>query len=203
MSATGNVFTYLEPDDSERREAAIENLYLNGKRLDVNVAAAIVDIPFERDIGSASTVSLQVMDPDGALLASGLFSAAVDIELPLPSLVARQDPKALPLPSGEVVGYRLQRIRVGDPLLTLEFRERLVAELQQHTSPLKVDRAHATRAEFIRMMVREVKTDTIQFWSPELHVKQPIATVRQLPTRGRRRTAGPPGSVGHAEGQGP
>jgi hypothetical protein len=181
MAVAGSVFPFLEPDDAERRAAAIEALTLDGRRFDANVSDAIQDIPFERDITGASTVSLVLIDPDGDLLDSGLFSAAVDIELPLPGFATRSA-QGLPLPRGEVVGYRLSRISGGMPILTLEFRERIVAYLMTHDSPIKANRANITRAEFIRRMVREVKAERIRFWSPELHVQQPIGKRRELST---------------------
>lgn len=192
MTAVGSVFPFLEPDDAQRRAAAIEALTLDGRRLDAKVADAIQDIPFERSIEGASTVTLKLVDPDGDLLDSGLFSAAVDLELPLPGLGARAA-AGLPLARGEVVGYRLGRIGPGSPILSLEFRERIVVLLTRHITPLKASRADMTRAEFIRMMVREVKAERIRFWSPELHVRQPIGKRRELTPKRTKRNRREPG----------
>jgi hypothetical protein len=192
MTVAGSVFPFLEADDAERRAAAIEALTLDGKRFDAKVADAIQDIPFERDISGQSTVSLLLIDPEGDLLDSGLFSASVDIELPLPGLSAASG-RGLPLPRGEMVGYRLSRITGGLPLLTLEFRERIIAYLMQHDSVIKANRANTTRAEFIRRMVREVKAEQIRFWSPELHTTQPIGKRRQLATPKQKKQTRQPG----------
>jgi hypothetical protein len=85
VSSSGRASLRLPHAGRERRRAAaIAALTLDGKTLTANVANAIQDIPYERSIEGASTVNLMLIDPDGDLLDSGLFSAAVDIELPAP-----------------------------------------------------------------------------------------------------------------------
>jgi hypothetical protein len=72
-------------------------------------------------------VSLVLIDPDGDLLDSGLFSAAVDIELPLPSLVATGPEGAAACRPARSSATGCSASVSAMPLLTLEFRERLVA----------------------------------------------------------------------------
>jgi hypothetical protein len=50
-----------------------------------------------------------------------------------------------------------------------------------------------TRAEFVRTLVRSVTRRPIQFWAPELRARQPIASVRDAPTKTRKRDDREPG----------
>jgi len=59
---------------------------------------------------------------------------------------------------------------------TLE--DRNVAYLRRHDKPRKVARDKATRAEFVRSLVREVKAP-IAFKCPELHERQRIGVVKK------------------------
>jgi hypothetical protein len=186
------VFPFLPEPESQRRELAIESLVLNGQTLDAHASAAIKDIPYERSIEGASTVQLVLVDPDGDLLDSGLFSAAVDIELPSPSAIVPAG-GGLPIGSDDPLGFRLVRIRTSGATLTLEFEDREVALLRAHKSLRHASRADVTRAEFIRSMVREVKVKTIRFWSPELHQSQPISSVRDIVTKKTKQDRRAPG----------
>jgi hypothetical protein len=172
------VFDFLAPDESARRAAAIAALTLDGKTLTANVANAIQDIPYERSIEGASTVNLMLIDPDGDLLDSGLFSASVDIELPAPSWVIPPG-QDLPVPSGDSLGFRLVSIKSPAAVLNLQFEDREVASARAHKEIRHASRADVTRAEFIRSLVRVIRSpQPIRFWSPELRIVQPIQSVR-------------------------
>jgi hypothetical protein len=186
------VFPFQSEAESRRRELAIEAMTLNGEALDARVSMAIKDIPYERTIEGASTVQLLLVDPDGELLDSGLFSAAVDIELPGPSAIT-PDGGGLPIGSDDALGFRLVRIKSPAAILTLEFEDREVALLRAHRSLRQASRADVTRAEFIRSLVREVKVKTIRFWSPELHRTQPISSVRDIPAKRTKQDRREPG----------
>jgi hypothetical protein len=177
MSAAGSVFPWLEGDVSETRALALDELTLDGKKLDANVSDALQDIPFERTIEGASTVQLVLIDPYGDVLDSGLFSAAVDVDLPTPN--------------GRILSYRLVNVKHVPPLTTITFEDLEVARLRGHKRPRQASRSDVTRAEFIRMLVREAPG--IRFWSPELHVKQPIGKRRDLPTKVTKKTRRDPG----------
>jgi hypothetical protein len=174
------VFDFLAPDESARRAAAIAALTLDGKTLTANVANAIQDIPYERSIEGASTVNLMLIDPDGDLLDSGLFSASVDIELPAPSWVIPPG-QDLPVPSGDSLGFRLVSIKSPAAVLNLQFEDREVASARAHKEIRHASRADVTRAEFIRSLVRVIRSpQPIRFWSPELRIVQPIQSVRDV-----------------------
>jgi hypothetical protein len=185
------VFDFLSDEESARRAEAVASLTLDGSPMSAKVGQAIKDITYERTIEAASTVTLALIDPDGDLLDSGLFSSAVDLELPAPRNAVPPD-TALPVPAA-TLGYRLVRIKTTTAILSLDFEDREVARLRGHRTLLKASRADMTRAEFIRMMVREVKGPSIRFWSPELHVTQPIKTIKDKPkpvTKRARRDMG-------------
>lgn len=62
---------------------------------------------------------------------------------------------------------------------TLEFEHRVAAFMRAHNRPRKVSRARMTRAEFILMLIREIKAERIIFRCPQLHKKQPIAAANK------------------------
>jgi murein DD-endopeptidase MepM/ murein hydrolase activator NlpD len=161
-----SVFPWLDPDVSATRALVMDTLTLDGAKLDTDVATAIQDIPFIRTITGASSVKLMLIDPHGDLLDSGLFNAAVDVELPAPN--------------GRILGYRMVAFTYSAPVLTVEFEDVEVSRLRGHKRPRQASRSDVTRAEFIRMLVREAPG--IRFWSPELHKRQPIGSTRnQVP----------------------
>src|SRR3954462_2872561 len=114
------VFDFLPSDESVRRAAAIASLTLDGRKLDAKVSGAIKDIPYERNIEGASTVTLERVDPDVDLLDSGLFPAAVDLQLPAPSAII---PKGsdLPVAGAAPLGFRLVSIKTMSAILSLDF----------------------------------------------------------------------------------
>src|SRR5678816_1079654 len=115
MTDATSVFPWPEPDTSATRAMVMETLTLDGARLDTDVSTAIQDIPFIRTILGASRVTLALIDPYGDLLDSGLFSAAVDVELPAPN--------------GRILGYRMVGFTYSAPILKVEFEDLEVARL--------------------------------------------------------------------------
>jgi hypothetical protein len=172
-----SVFPWLDPDVSATRALALETLTLDGAKLDTNVASAIQDIPFIRTITGASRVSLLLIDPYGDLLDSGLFSAAVDVEIPAPN--------------GRILAYRMVGFTYNAPILRVEFEDLEVARLRGHKRPRQASRSDVTRAEFIRMLVREAPG--IRFWSPELHKRQPIASSKDITPKATKQDRRDPG----------
>jgi hypothetical protein len=98
------VFDFLSDDDSRRRAAAVASLTLDGSPMSARVGQAIKDITYERTIEAASTVTLALIDPDGDLLDSGLFSSAVDLELPAPRNAVRPTRRSLSTPRRSATG---------------------------------------------------------------------------------------------------
>jgi hypothetical protein len=172
-----SVFPWLDPDVSATRALVMDTLTLDGAKLDTDVATAIQDIPFIRTITGASSVKLVLIDPYGDLLDSGLFSAAVDVELPAPN--------------GRILGFRMVAFTTSPPLLTVEFEDLEVNRMKGHKTPRQASRAEVTRAEFVRMLVRAVPG--VRFWSPEVHKRQPIASSKDVTPKATKQSRRDPG----------
>jgi hypothetical protein len=138
----------------------LSDLTFEDKPLIAHVGAAVADADLERTIEGASTIKLTIHDPNYELLEHPLLQGQFDVQV-------------------DDLWFRF--VRVDKKLRTLEltFEDREVARLRLDTGPRKAFRDKMTRAEFIRMLVREDKKPApIPFYCPELHVKQPIATAQ-------------------------
>lgn len=135
--------------------AKIDDLKLRGTSWRVGVTDAVVTATLERTIDGASAVILGVNDPRGKLRKSKLLEERFDIEL-----------------SG--LGFRFVACSKTGDTLNLTFEDREIARLRQHKGAAKAYRDKVTRAEFVLMLLREVKHPRIPAWIPELHQEQPI-----------------------------
>jgi hypothetical protein len=138
---------------------------------DIDVASRVLDARIIDSMSSTPIFRLTVHDPDLRLL----NSKSLYYEDKKGDRQVR--PIDVELENGVV--YRLIRVR-SDPAgngrgmdLKLEFEHRVIAWMRQHNRPRKVSRAKMTQAEFILMLVREIKADRLIFDCPELHMKQP------------------------------
>src|SRR4051794_39181115 len=132
---------------------AIGTRYFIDARLDGSIQDGTIDSTTK----GAPTLTLSVLDPDGELLGSDLFSRRIDLVL-------------------DNVPFRLVQVsRQEDDLLSLEFEHRLCSWLREHQTPRKASRGTKTRAEFAYSLVLEVKKEHVVFVSPDAHKKQPRA----------------------------
>lgn len=126
------------------------------KRQQLQVQSWITDASSERTVEGASTVSITLSDPNQDILNSGILTKRTDIHV-------------------DGLYFRLAHVeKQGDSLIT-RFEDREVALLREHTGFRKANRDSMTRAEFVHSMVKEVKAEKIRFFSPQEHVRQPIA----------------------------
>jgi hypothetical protein len=181
----------VDQGDSEAaRRLALDRLRIEGREVHAQIGDALIDAPWERSIDGASTLTLNLIDPAGDLLDSGLFHTEhakgrrrvkpVEVEIEV------EDPD-------RPLGFTLVSVQTSPNHLGLVFEDREVYLLRQHTRPRKASRAKVTRAEFVQMLVREVKVERIRFWCPELHKRQPIRKRRDLEpkaTKNERRRNG-------------
>lgn len=137
----------------------------------VRIEDNILDARVERTLTGASTLTIDLHDPDWVLLNSGIFD--INEEGDLDPVDVRLD-KFL---------FRLVKVNPSGDVLALTFEAQVVALLRRHDSPRSVSRADKTRAEFLEMLVREVKATRIVFHSPEKHKKQPIAKAPKAKTK--------------------
>jgi len=150
-----------QAQDDEVSDVSIERLVLDvqtrGKHgLSTGIGDLITDGKVEQTMAGASQVELTVHDKGYEALNSGVFKTRVLINL-------------------DGVPFRLVEVSLIDvETLKLVFEHSLIAEMREHSKPLKVSRSNKTRAEFILQMLRELK-QRYTFICPELHRKQPVA----------------------------
>lgn len=116
----------------------------------------IVDAGAERTVEGASTITLTLSDPNQDIINSGMLTNKTDILV-------------------DGLYFRLAHVaKTGDDIV-LTFEDREVAIMRTYRGFRKANRASMTRAEFVHSMIREVTQEHIRFFSPQEHVRQPIA----------------------------
>jgi cell wall-associated NlpC family hydrolase len=130
-------------------------IFIHGKA-SLHLENFITDASCERTIEGASTVTVTVNDPNNEIANSGMLTNKSDINV-------------------DGLYFRLAHVEKQGDALTLTFEDREVALLRRNKSFMKANRATTTRAEFVHSMVRQVKEERIRFFSPQEHVRQPIA----------------------------
>lgn len=146
--------------DDLSADISLSSLQLNGTTIGADVIDRVTAADLERSMDEASSLTITLRDTDRAILNSGLLSQ--------------------PILDAEIDGlfFRLVKVGKSDDDLSLVFEDREVAILRTKTGHKKVSRAKHTRAEFARLLVREVKNPVIRFFSNELHKVQPISSGR-------------------------
>lgn len=139
----------------------IDDLMLRGVRFRTEITDAVLSAEVVRSMEGASSLSVSVQDDDHELVNSKLLEAKFDLTL-------------------DRLGFRYRGADDdGEGGLAMKFESREVARLRAQTGHVKALRNKATRAEFALMLVRELKRNPIPFFSPALHVVQPIKTKRE------------------------
>lgn len=152
---------------------------VRGSGADIDLAEAITDGYIERTMDGASVISVTVRDPMNTLLKSGIFGDGTFFRFDVQSPYRKVSPNKPQFRAIDVnvdgLWFRLAQVSKAGQNLTLTFEDRIVAWLKVHDTPRKSSRAKMTRAQFIKMLVDEIKQDGgINFNSPELKIKQPI-----------------------------
>jgi len=137
---------------------------LDGKKLDARVSDAVTAGSVETTIEAAPTLELTIRDSDRELLRSALFKSRVQM-----------------VALGEK--WELAQIRKQGDDLILVFEQYLVAVLKRAKGARKTMRGKATRAEFVKALLNEIKKPRFRLVCPELHVKQKIGKAKQRETR--------------------
>jgi hypothetical protein len=172
-----------DPTDNQSGSANVDvsSLLLDVARdhdLDFDIAPAITSGYIERTMDGATTLSVTIRDPRNALIRSGMFGDGTffrfDKETPYRDTVPHKPHFRAIDVRLDGLWFRLVQLQKQGPELTLTFEDRVVAYLKLHNSPRSASRARITRAQFIRMLVHEIKAQDINFVSPELDIKQPI-----------------------------
>lgn len=142
----------------------------------IDIAGSITDGTIERSISEASTLTITLHDPRRAIMGSEIWDYTVDVEL-------------------DGNWFRLKQFQKSGDDMILLFEDRIVSWLRLHKKALKISRNKLTRAEFIKLMVDEIKEDNklgvdISFRTPELKKRLPIAKAK---TEKKRRSDKDPG----------
>lgn len=124
--------------------------------LSTGVGDVLVDGHVKEPMQGAMALELDLLDRDYEALNSGIFGHRVSAVL-------------------DGVPFRLTTVSIIEEFkLRAIFEHALIAEMREHSKPLKASRHSMTRAEFILMMLRELR-QPYTFICPELHRKQPVA----------------------------
>ena len=143
--------------------SALNDLTLrSGRKLDVEIGGGIVPTPtITRTIEGSSSLSIPIYDPDLSFLQHSLLSEKFDAEI-------------------DGLHFRYLGLSKQGKNLTLTLEDRDVAILREAKGPKRAFREPygagskgTTRAEFIKMLVEEANP-ALDFYCPQLHVKQPI-----------------------------
>jgi hypothetical protein len=140
--------------------SSLDDIRIRGKQWEARMGAALIDALLTRTIAGASTLKLEVNDPNRRLLRHTLLAAKYDLSL---------DGLDFRYKGVDQSGGRASP-------LTLTHEALVVALLRELHGSKKVFRDKLTRAQFAKSLVREVKHPLIPFICPELDVIQPIAT---------------------------
>lgn len=136
-------------------DVSVDSLVFSSSQrgLSTGITQAVEDGHLEETMHGASGLKLELLDRDYAAMKSGLYGTRVVCEV-------------------DGAAFRLTEVSVVDDWKVAAVLEhRLVAEMREHTGTLKARRGKVTRAEFVLMMLRELKLP-YTFICPELHRTQ-------------------------------
>jgi hypothetical protein len=129
----------------------------NGKKLALEIGGGITPTPsLTRTIEGSSSITLGLYDPDLSFLPTSLLAEQWDAKI-------------------DGLWFRYVSTSKTGKNLSLTLEDRHVAKLRNFTGPEKKLRAQYTRAEFVKWLVETAAPD-LDFFCPQLHVKQPIET---------------------------
>ena len=142
-------------------DKGVDDLILRGgKGLALELGPGIEPTPtLTRTINGASSISLDVFDPERILLRNSLLAQKWEVEI-------------------DGLGFRYVGLAKQEKTLTLTLEDEWVAILKEKLGPVSVKRANSTRAEFIKRLVEEA-CPGLDFYCPQLHRKQPIGSKKE------------------------
>lgn len=123
----------------------------------LEVGPAILPTPMlTRTIDGASSISLEIFDPERTFLRNSLLAKKWEAEI-------------------DGLGFRYVGLAKSGQNLTLTLEDEWVARLKEHFGPKEVLRKNSTRAQFIKRLVEEA-CPGLDFYCPQLKVRQPIGS---------------------------
>jgi len=155
----------LTPEDERRRrDTIVSAMRLGGVKMPMDVAKSILSADIEMTMEGASTIIVQLNDPDRVILRSKYLTDGTRMQIPRSDGVV-----------GKWDTFALVKISKNGDNLTLTFEDEAIWRLRKYNSKLKVNRNQMTRAQFALKLCQEPKP-RIPLYSPELLIKQPIGT---------------------------
>lgn len=142
------------------KDLKVEHVTVHDGRAVGEIGGSITSADLSRTIEGASTIDFTVRDQHRKLAKGGLLDVKARVKLDTLEFALAHDSK-----TGNDYG--------------LTFEDLCVNALRHKWGPKKGIRGKMTRAEFIRSLVREIKSPEIKFFSPDLHKDQPIASQKK------------------------
>lgn len=150
----------------------IDRLLLDGERLDARVEANLAGGELLRTMDGASSLTLQIHDPDRRLLESGVLTRRRSRGDTFGDAAWTRLGKVQASLDGSF--FRLAGLQKTGSLLSLTFEDEIVVLLRRHTRLIRAGRAGVTRAQFVNRLLLTVKDPKILSHIPALTRKQPI-----------------------------
>lgn len=168
----------------------VNSLLIDDKIITDQLADAITDGEILETMNYApSTLTLDIEDRERTMI-HGLLAQWVSAAKPLLETTIRGQRRHIVLPTewNEIYctldgrDFALVQVHKTGDQFQLAFEHRGIHEMRRYNSPRVWYRDQFTRAMTIQSMCEEVHGYHVDFFAPELHVIQPIAVTRGLPT---------------------
>lgn len=117
-------------------DVALDDLRINGGKTHADVTAAVTDTSLDQTISGASTLTLDLHDPERVLLRSELMKDRTTVAL-------------------DDLTFELAAVRKQGNLLTVTFEDYAVAQLRRHKNVVKAAAGTTSRVEFCRRLIRK------------------------------------------------
>lgn len=141
-------------DDPVHARVRLDDLRLDGRRLDAILGDVVLDAEIEATLEGASTVTVQVHDPERRLIRSKVLTRASRLVI-------------------DDASYTLRPVDRNGATTVLTFEDTVVSRLKGIRTPKRAFRERTTRQQFIRSMIDDARP-RIPSVIPELAVRLPI-----------------------------
>jgi cell wall-associated NlpC family hydrolase len=131
--------TIQQPPQGYDSWVATNQFYINGTTLDIALGNSLVTCQMDLSIDKASTVTLTIADPQGIILASGIFSQK----------------SVVTLGSGSAA-FELVSVEKQGTVLTVTFESWVVAALRTADGPFTIAPGTMTRTEFAILLIQQI-----------------------------------------------
>jgi hypothetical protein len=151
----------------------IERLLIDGEKLDARVEGNMQGGEILRTMDGASTLTLNIHDPQGTLLQSGVLAKSKSRADNFAEAAWTRLGKLQVSLDGAF--YRISGVQKTGSILSLTFEDEIVALLRAHTRAIRASRHDITRAAFINdRLLTAVHERKILSWIPSLDKRQRI-----------------------------